>query len=355
MSRALTIFSRYSRLGASSRLRSLQYIAALEAADFQIDLSPFFDDDYVRGLYAGQRRPIRTLYYYASRLRQCYTARKADLIWIEKEALPWLPWALEEKILPAGVPYVVDYDDAVFHRYDMDTKGVAWHFLHDKIDRVMENAACVTVGNSYLGTRAEAAGASRIEMVPTVVDLQKYGVAVEDHRTECLRIGWIGTPKTWIGSAQPVYESLAGTIQSAGATFRAIGASMEPYSKCGFENVPWSEGAEVALIQSLDVGIMPLQDDPWTRGKCGYKLIQYMACGLPVIASPIGVNIEIVQHGVNGFLAKTEAEWCYFVAKLLSEPELRKTMGAAGRRLVEQRYSLDAWAPKIVDILGSIK
>jgi glycosyltransferase involved in cell wall biosynthesis len=219
----------------------------------------------------------------------------------------------------------------------------------------MENAACVTVGNRYIKKRAEAAGASRIELVPTVVDTQKYGIRFENHRRECLHIGWIGTPKTWKGSAQPVYEILAGTIQSAGATFRAIGASMEPYSAYGFESVPWTEDDEVALIQSLDVGIMPLQDDPWTQGKCGYKLIQYMACGLPVIASPIGVNTEIVQHGVNGFLAKTEAEWCYFVEKLLSEPELREKMGAAGRRLVQQCYSLDTWAPKIVDILASIK
>ena len=152
----------------------------------------------------------------------------------------------------------------------------------------------------------------------------------------------------------PVYEMLSKELITIGANFRAIGASLEPIHADGFENIPWSESEEISLINSLDIGIMPLHDDPWTRGKCGYKLIQYMACGIPVVASPIGVNTSIVHHGVNGFLASTEEEWSESINRLVSNPRLRKQMGEAGRQIVEERFSLQAWAPRVAEIVSSI-
>jgi hypothetical protein len=116
----------------------------------------------------------------------------------------------------------------------------------------------------------------------------------------------------------------------------------------------WSEDSEVAMIQSMDIGIMPLTDSPWARGKCGYKLIQYMACGLPVVASPVGVNADIVEHGVNGFLATTEDEWRQALTTLLRDPDLRRRMGAAGRRKVETDYSLQVWGPRVAAIFHEI-
>jgi glycosyltransferase involved in cell wall biosynthesis len=107
----------------------------------------------------------------------------------------------------------------------------------------------------------------------------------------------------------------------------------------------------VADILDMDLGLMPLMDTPWARGKCGYKLIQYMACGLPVIASPVGVNREIVQHGVNGFLAETDSEWRTALSTLLGDPALRLTMGQAGRKMVEDRYSLQVWGPRVAEML----
>jgi len=108
------------------------------------------------------------------------------------------------------------------------------------------------------------------------------------------------------------------------------------------------------LIQSMAIGVMPLPDTPWTRGKCGYKLIQYMACGLPVIASPVGVNAEIVEHGVNGFLAETDAEWREALVTLLRDPDLRSRMGAAGRQKVEKQYSIQVWGPRVAGMLSQV-
>ena len=118
--------------------------------------------------------------------------------------------------------------------------------------------------------------------------------------------------------------------------------------------VKWTQEGEVPFLQTLDVGIMPLTDTPWARGKCGYKLIQYMACGLPVVASPVGVNRDIVEHGVNGFLAETDAEWRSAIETLLADGELRRRMGAAGRRKVEEHYSLQVWGPRVAQMLRSV-
>lgn len=347
----LTLLTRYSRLGASSRLRTFQYIPALEAAGFQIDLAPFFDDDYLVDLYSGRRKTVRTLGYYSNRVSQCLAARQADVIWIEKEALPWVPWAMERALIPRRVPYVVDFDDAIFHRYDQHPSPIARRLLGQKIDRLMRASACVTAGNAYLAARAEKAGAPRIETLPTVVDLGRYEIARSPTPDGALRVGWIGTPKTWEELARPIMSVLAPTLKEAGATFCAVGADLNASRVNGLEIVPWSEATEVAAIQRMDIGVMPLPDSPWTRGKCGYKLIQYMACGLPVIASPVGVNVEIVEHGVSGFLAATKEDWEKAVNKLLGDPDLRRQMGNAGRKKVERQYSLQKSATRLVELL----
>ena len=181
--------------------------------------------------------------------------------------------------------------------------------------------------------------------------MDRYFVKLRDPFESRVCIGWIGTPNTWKASAEPVFEALKSTLRETGAHFRAIGAGLKNREINGLEVIPWSEDSEVSEIQSFDVGIMPLHDDPWTQGKCGYKLIQYMACGLPVVASPIGVNKRIVQHGVNGFLAETEEEWRNALKTLIDRPELRRKMGAKGRELVQAQYSLQEWAPKLSNIL----
>ena len=147
---------------------------------------------------------------------------------------------------------------------------------------------------------------------------------------------------------------IAPTIEAFGAGLRIVGARPDAAREGALAFEPWSEAAEVSLIQTFDIGIMPLTDTPWARGKCGYKLIQYMACGLPVIASPVGVNSDIVEHGVNGFLADTEEEWAQAISTLLSDRELRHRMGAAGRKKVEAEYSLQVWGPKVAAMIRDV-
>ena len=173
----LLVLSRYDRLGASSRLRMLQYLPALARAGIEADIVPFFDNAYLEALYAGRRLPLATAGYYLRRMNHLLRAGRRDAIWLEKELLPWLPWGVERRLLPRGVPLVSDYDDAVFHRYDLHRRRPVRRLLGRKIDGVMAGSALVMAGNAYLAERARAAGAPKVEIVPTVVDAAAYDTA----------------------------------------------------------------------------------------------------------------------------------------------------------------------------------
>lgn len=348
------ILTRYERSGASSRLRLIQYAESLASLGLTSSLEPFFDDSYLHRLYSGHSNIRPALAGYARRTGQLIRAGRADLIWLEKEALPWLTWAIERALLPRAVPLVVDYDDAVFHRYDLHRSPFVRRFLGRKLDKLMASASLVTAGNRYLADRARAAGAPYVEIVPTVVDLTAYPRRPKPYSENATTIGWIGTPSTWTEYMGPMMPLLTNAAEATGARITAVGAGRAAAAHPLLDNLPWTEESEVAQIHAMDIGIMPLTDTPWARGKCGYKLIQYMACGVPVVASPVGVNAEIVEHGMNGFLASTEAEWVDALNTLLRDPALRERMGKAGRRKVERDYALQVWGPRVAQMLRDV-
>lgn len=348
------MLTRYERSGASSRLRMIQYGDAFRSEGIEHSLAPFFDQTYLERLYAGQSTIGPKVRAYARRVSQMQNAYKADLLWLEKESLPWLPWGIERTLIPSGIPLVIDYDDAVFHQYDLHRSSAVRALLGKKLDRLMSTAVLITAGNQYLADRAKAAGARRIEIVPTVIDLNAYTQRPEPSSIPPPSIGWIGTPSTWTEYMASMMPLLTEMAEAHGARITAVGAGRAAAARSLLDNLQWTEDSEVARIHSMDIGIMPLRDTPWARGKCGYKLIQYMACALPVIASPVGVNAEIVEHGVNGFLASTEAEWKEALRRLLGEPSLRKQMGEEGRRKVEREYSLQVWGPRVAQMLRDV-
>lgn len=350
----LALLPRYGRLGASSRLRMFLYEEALRAAGLSPTSYPMLGDDYLRGLYAGGADRRSVALAYLRRLGQLRAARRADLLWIEKEALPWIPAWAEIAALPRGLPIALDYDDAVFHRYDMHRNPLVRHLLGRKLDRLMGRAALVTAGNAYLADRARQAGAPHVEIVPTVVDLAHYPLSTRASKSGTVTIGWIGSPSTWAEYMRPMLPLLLETAQTHGARILSVGAGQGAGPHPLLTDHPWSEDSEAALIGQMDIGLMPLTDTPWSRGKCGYKLIQYMACGLPVIASPVGVNSVIVQDGVNGFLAETPVEWQAALRRLIHDPALRQSMGQAGRRRVETQYSLQVWGPRLAGMLADM-
>lgn len=345
------VLSRYGRLGASSRLRFLQFLPWLEQAGMECTVVPLMDDVQLQARYQkGGYQFFDLLQSYWRRICILMQCHHFDVVWIEKEALPWLPAWVEYRLL-RGVPYVLDYDDAIFHNYDQHSSVWARRFLGRRIDRLMAGACLVVAGNAYLAQRALDAGAPWVEIIPTVIDLDRYEAKLAlASAGEPLRIVWIGSPST-VRYLVLLREPLAALSRRFDFKLRVIGGSAIDLSGVDVEFVQWTEATEVASIQTCDIGVMPLLNSHWERGKCGYKLIQYMACGLPVVASPVGVNGEIVRVGENGFLVDTASEWVDALGRLLSDAALRQQMGKAGRKRVEAAYCIQQVVPRLAALL----
>ncbi|GAB3791398.1 glycosyltransferase family 4 protein [Dyella agri] len=348
------LFSRYSRLGPSSRLRSLQYLPQLQEHGIDVQVHALFPDDYLDTLYGN--RPGSTRYlawrYCCRRVAQLLRRDEHDLAWIEGELFPYLPYPIESMLARSTRPYVVDYDDALFHKYDLSPNPLVRRMLGRKIDRVMRGAACVIAGNRYLAARASQAGAARVEIIPTVVDGRRYATVTHTGGGQPI-IGWIGSPATeeYLLDSRDVLEQVCA---KHGAQLLLVGPRAEVAEQFGSivpEVAAWSEDSEAATIARMDIGIMPLRDGPWERGKCGYKIIQYMACGLPVVASAVGANLDIVRHGEDGFLAEGAPAWRDGLERLIANPSLRARMGRSGRAHVEDEYSVAAQAPRLAQLL----
>lgn len=339
-------------MGSSSRLRFYQYLPSLNQADIKVTVEPLFDDEYIRGIYGGKVSKWAVFKAYIFRIKHMLNANQFDAVWVEKEMLPWIPAWIELIISPTRIPLVVDYDDAVFHRYDKHQVSLVRGLLGRKIDNIMKRASLVVVGNEYLENRALLAGARRVEILPTVVDMSRYTIS-ESSKNDILTIGWIGSPST-AKFLDQITPALSEVLANRKVKVVAVGANADQLNKLLFKVMPWTVNTEVRDIQNFDIGIMPLPDEPFERGKCGYKLIQYMACGKPVIASPVGVNCKIVDDSVNGFLAVTHEEWVTALIKLIDSSVLRKKMGLAGRKKIVRQYSLDVAALHLIDYLKSI-
>lgn len=349
------LFSKYSRRGPSSRLRSLQYLPLLREYGIDVQVHALFSDAYLEALYSGSSSAAwhRVGWHGMQRILQLLRRSEHDLAWIEGELFPYLPNWIESALARSVRPYVVDYDDALFHKYDLSQSPLVRRLLGRKIDQVMRNATCVIAGNGYLAARALQAGATRTAIIPTVVDERRYTTVSHGDGKQQPVIGWIGSPATehYVLDNRDVLEHVC---VKYGARLLLIGPRAEIASQFGSvvpEVVAWSEDTEVAMISRMDIGIMPLRNGPWERGKCGYKIIQYMACGLPVVASAVGANNDIVHDGENGFLVDEPSVLAQRLGQLITDWSLRARMGQAGRACVENEYSLKAQVPRLAEVL----
>src|SRR5262249_54113335 len=204
--------------------------------------------------------------------------------------------------------------------------------------------------NEYLAAYARTYNPA-VVTIPTCVDTTRFVPRVAGATSHAPVVGWIGSPTT-----TPYLAGLSGVLRAVSAqhpfVLRVSGASDElRLDGVDVRNEPWTLAREVELFSTCDIGVYPLRDDEWSRGKCGFKAIQFMACGVPVVASAVGVNKDIIVDGVNGFLASTPQEWVEKLGRLLVDPELRARFGAAGRKTVEERYSLRVQAPRLLAAL----
>ena len=340
---------RYASDGPSSRLRMLQFIPSLEAAGAVVVVEPFFNAAYLKRYFSTGKKNITDAARAAWRRTNILKQIKGhyDLVWVEKELYPFLPEVFEEILIKTGVPYIVDYDDATFHTYDLSKNEIVRRMMSHKLEKLIAGAQAIIVGNAYLESYVRQFSSGLIAKVPTVVDLDRYPVRPFP-RQKSLQLGWIGTPNnaTYL---RPVVDALKSLRKDIAVELVTVGAQ-GPLLIDRQVMRPWRLEQEGEDVASFDVGIMPIPDEPWERGKCGYKLIQYMAGGRPVIASPVGINCEIVTSEV-GFLARCNQEWAEAIGVFADQSELKMEMGKAARQRVEARYSLKVAAPRIINIL----
>jgi glycosyltransferase involved in cell wall biosynthesis len=344
------LLSRFSRPGPSSRIRFYQYLPHLARHRIEVTVSALLDANYTRDLFSGKRQRLdRIALAYVRRLMELVQGRRFDLVWLEAELWPRLPAWGESLLSRLGLPYVVDYDDSIFHRYDLHPNPAVRALLSHKIDAVMRHAALVLVGSQYLADRAEGAGARRIEYLPSVVDLDRYSVT-QPADDKVVTIGWIGSPTSaaYIPAILPALEAASKKLP---LRFVFVGSGPTRLGDLPAEVREWTEDTEVEEIQRFDIGIMPLPDNPITRGKSGYKIVQYLACGRPAVASPVGANSTIVSHGVDGFLARDGEQWIDSLSRLALDAGLRRSMGEAGRAKVAAHYSVQVTVPRLAEMM----
>ncbi len=339
----LTVFTRYTRLGASSRLRFHDAAGALEEAGFRPHYSSFFSSAYLRRLYAG-RGKSRFLFAAALLRRLCCLLFTGGPLLIEYELLPFIPWRWE-KLFLAGRRYVLNFDDDVWRKYD----GLP--HLSDKYDLLCRHAAGIVTANRMLEERCRALNPHTIR-IPTAVNTADF--SARPAKRKKFTLVWTGTPVTY-----PHLLSAADRLQEAAAEtafdLLIIGAPSDAVPldgvNCIFEE--WNQDTEAVLLASAHAGIMPLpENDAFAAGKSAFKLIKYMAAGLPVIASPVGENLYTVHHGVNGFLASGPAGWSAAVSALAGE-DTRARLGAAAYESAAE-FSQEKCMPELAAFIAAV-
>lgn len=351
------MLTRYGRLGASSRQRFLLFKEPLQRRGVPVVDEPLLSDAYLRRVYAN--RPVRRLQVlgrYFSRALTLLCSSRSSVVWLEKEALPWMP-AWVELLLVGRRPLIVDFDDGWHLKYGAaalprEDRCGAWRLplLARKLESLARRADVVFVANRALLRWALDTGARNVVHIPTVVDLDRYRML--DEPAGPFTIGWIGTPLN-LRYLQPIAGALR-RLSEQGARLLLIGAPPGfELPGIAVETAPWSEETEAEHIGRCHVGIMPLDDAPWERFKSGYKLIQYMAAGRAVVASPVGANLDVVRHDETGFLARSEDEWLEALAVLRDDPELRRRFGQAGRRRCAAHFSLNVALGRITEALSA--
>jgi glycosyltransferase involved in cell wall biosynthesis len=338
------------------RYRIEQWEPHLSAGGVEMVYSPFATSElagilYARGRVARKLRGMITAYF--RQLRTVRGARRFDLVYVFREATLVGPAILESMVSFQRVPFVFDFDDAVYLRYRSPSNGyLSYLKFPGKTATLCRRASHVMAGNEILAEYANRFS-DRVSVVPTTIDTDRYRPEIRLRRSRppgtLPTIGWTGSHSTrpHLELAVPALRRLA-----RAHPFRlvVIGASGPEIPGAVVESRPWRASTEVDDLADVDVGIMPLPDDAWSRGKCGCKALQYMGLAIPAVVSPVGMNTTLVRNGENGLWADAEEEWVVALTSLMTRPDLASRLGEAGRRTVETEYSAKVVAGRVLEI-----
>jgi glycosyltransferase involved in cell wall biosynthesis len=340
----------------SQRYRLEQWEPLLRERGVEITYEPFEDEELHAFLYKpgmiGKKLQL-VMRGLTRRVSLVKNAKDYDLVYILREAALLGPPMFEKLIHQQRVPIVFDFDDAIFVSYRSPSNGyLSYLKFASKTGTICRMASHVMVGNPYLAEYARKVN-DRVTVIPTTIDTEKYRVPPRKESSGPPVIGWTGSYST----VQHL-DTLRGALKKLAATesfrLRVIGTPTYECAPIDVEAMSWRADTELDDLAAIDIGVMPLPDDKWSKGKCGLKALQFMAMGIPTVCSPVGVNTDIIQDNQNGFLASAEDEWVDKLSRLLRSRELRERLGQAGRATVEQKYSAITQTPRVYEIFKSV-
>jgi glycosyltransferase involved in cell wall biosynthesis len=338
------------------RFRIEQWDASLRESGVEIVYAPFECEELhsiisSRGRVGAKLRLV--IKAFANRVRALLGVGDFDATYVFREAALFGPAVFEYWIKFSGVPMIFDFDDAVFIPYVSPSNGHLSRLkFPGKTRTICRLSSHVMAGNRHLADYARRVN-SNVTIIPTTIDTDKYLLESSKPEAPAPVIGWSGSFST-VQHLDILRAPLRRLAAREKFRLRIIGASDYRLDGVEVESVPWRSRTEIEDLRVIDIGMMPLPSDDWSRGKCGLKALQYMALGIPTICSPVGVNSDIIQDGVNGFLASTEDEWVEKLTTLLHSAELRKCLGLAGRRTVEAKFSARSQIPRVLKIFKSV-
>lgn len=341
----------------SQRFRVENLTFLLNNIQRNYNLVPFLDDNTWQILYKegslinkiwGILKSFGKRWYWV-----LFKAYKYQYIFIHREAAPLGPPIVEwylSKILHKKIIY--DYDDAIWiPNTSNENKIAALVKAFWKVKYICKWSYKISAGNDFLCQFAKTSGAQNIIRIPTVVNTHtRYNVLKEHHNSK-VNVGWTGSHSTlkFLDAIIPIIQKLQEKINF---NFCVIADKKPDLPLKNWTFYPWNEKTEIEDLLQFDIGIMPLIDDAWSEGKCGFKLIQYLSLGIPAIANPVGVNKQIIEHGINGFLVNNDIEWEQCLETLIANVSMRESMGKNGRNKIINEYSIESIKDKFVELFS---
>lgn len=345
----------YPTQGASNRYRVEQYLPFLKER-YKAQLRPFWSGPAYKILYERGRHLRKLFFFLLGLLSRAYDLTRMfsfDIVFIHREACPIGGAFFERLAARSGRPIIFDFDDAIFLPSSSHYNNFIEKFkMPKKVGAIIRKSSAVIAGNNYLADFSRRFN-HNTWMIPTCIDTDKYRFYGKEDKGEVV-IGWVGSITTldFLRPMENVFRRLS--LKFSNLKFKIIGGHFSFNGLSNITSVAWSESGEESELLSLDIGIMPMPDNEWTKGKCGFKAILYMSMGLPCVCADVGANKDIIEDGVNGYLASGEDEWVNKLTLLAESAQLRRKIGAAGRKTVEERFSLKANAPKFLAVIQSV-
>lgn len=338
------------------RFRLEQWEPLLEEEGIEVTYAPFETTELREVLYksGGTAEKIKSVIAGLRRRHaELADVRKYDVVYLFREAALLGPAWFERKIARSGVPMVFDFDDAVFESYKSPSNGyLSYLKFPSKTATSIRVSSHVMAGNPYLAEYSRRYN-ENVTIIPTTIDTDKYTFEEPNDDPDPVTIGWSGSFST-VQHLDTVREALQELSKRQRFRLRVIGTPTYELPGVDVEALPWRSESEIEDLRPMDIGIMPLPDDRWSKGKCGLKALQYMALGKPTVCSPVGVNTVIIQDAENGSIADSKEEWVVKLEELILSSDLRRRLGRAGRETVESQYSARSQAPRVAEIFRSL-